>query len=108
MTQDSTDKLAPMEFALMDAVRVCKENAFGATIWKEIQERTQRDYSSGAVYTGLNRLVKQHLVDKVKEADGKYHYYVTEKGKRALVSSRESYQRLIDKTADIPSSWGYS
>ena len=108
MAQEFTEKLAPMEFALMDAVRSCKDDAFGAKIWKAIEDRTGRSYSSGSVYTGLNRLVSQDFIEKSKGVDGKHYYKLTEKGKRVMFTSRQSYQRLVENTADLPSSWGVS
>lgn len=55
--------LGEFESLLLFAVlRLDPEEAYGARIAREIEERTGREVSAGAVYTGLERLRSRGLV----------------------------------------------
>jgi len=54
--------LGEFEQLLLFAVLRLSDDAYGARIRQEIEERTGRSVSAGAVYTGLDRLEQRGLV----------------------------------------------
>lgn len=62
--------MGDFEQLIMLAVLHAGRNAYGARIWKEIQDRGGRSSSMGAVYTTLARLEeKGYLSSRVGEVD---------------------------------------
>lgn len=77
------------------------DDGFGVAVQQEIEGRTQRRVSLGAVYTTLARLEQKGLVasrvgDPTPRRGGrrKKLYRVLPKGKRALMTSIETLQAL--------------
>ena len=77
------------------------EDAYGTTIRTEIEERTGRQVSAGAVYTTLDRLEARGLVrswwgDPTPERGGKRkrHYEMTAAGREALTRSWRVMQAM--------------
>jgi PadR family transcriptional regulator PadR len=77
------------------------ENAYGVTIRREIAARTGRDYSIGAVYTTLDRLVEKGYVSSrlgnpTPERGGraKRYFQIEAPGIRALSDARETVARM--------------
>ncbi|HEX9698307.1 MAG TPA: PadR family transcriptional regulator [Acidobacteriota bacterium] len=56
------DQLGRLEQLLLFAVLRLDEDAYGATIRREIRERTGRSLTTGAIYTTLRRLEDRGLV----------------------------------------------
>ena len=54
--------LGEFEILILFAIVRLKNEAYGATIHREIEERTERSIAIGAVYTGLARLQKNGYV----------------------------------------------
>ena len=54
--------LGEFELLLLSAVLRLGDEAYGAQVVREIQRRTGRETSSGAVYTGLDRLEARGLL----------------------------------------------
>lgn len=89
--------LGEFEVLLLSAVVRLGEEAYGAEVAREIQRRTGRDASPGAVYTGLERLEAKGLVtsavgEPTPERGGrrKRHFMVRPAGARALSESLEA------------------
>lgn len=87
-------------FALLDLEG---DEAYGVTVREAIQRRTGRSVSSGAVYTGLDRLRDQGLVDSwvgepTAERGGrrKRYYRLEPAGLEALDRSVRVFRALSD------------
>ena len=95
--------LAEFELYLMLAVARLGDNAYGVTIRQEIEERTGRPVSIGAVYATLGRLGDKELVD-FRESDplpiqgGRSRKYVTltAAGQKALRHSATMLERMME------------
>jgi PadR family transcriptional regulator, regulatory protein PadR len=99
----SRDYLGEFEHIIVLALLRLEDRAYGVTVRQEIEIRTKREVSIGAVYATLDRLeskghVKSHLGDPTPERGGrsKRFFRVTAKGvaavnrtQRALVSMTE-------------------
>jgi len=78
-------------------------DAYGVTIRREIEERTERAISPGALYTALDRLEKRGLVssrlgDPTPERGGKRKrlYTLQPAGERALARVYESLRLMAN------------
>jgi PadR family transcriptional regulator PadR len=75
-------------------------NAYGMEVRREINSRTGRDASIGAVYATLDRLESKGLMRsrEVAPAEGtgrpRKLYVVTAKGGQALAQTREAVNRM--------------
>jgi len=54
--------LGEFEQLILFALLELEEEAYGASIGREIEKRTGREVSAGAIYTGLERLAARGLV----------------------------------------------
>ena len=104
--------LGEFEQMILLALLALGDDAYGASVRREIVERTGRDVSSGAVYTVLDRLersglVVSHVGSPTSERGGrrKKHYRLRADGARLLEETRERMRRmedgLVDRLADI-------
>ena len=87
---------------LLSLVRL-KDEAYGATIHREIEDRTLRSVAIGAVYTGLARLLRNGLVattigEPTPERGGrrKKFYTLEPEGATALSNSVGAHQRMVE------------
>ena len=89
----------------MLAVLRSRDDAYGMTVRREIEDVTGREVAVGAVYATLDRLeAKQLVVSKRSRVDGvsRRLFVVTTGGARALAESRAMRDRLwrgVDLTA---------
>ena len=88
------------QIALLALVRL-RNNAYGMTVRREIEERAGRHVSIGAIYTTLERLeqkglVSSHMGEATPERGGraKRYYKIEAPGVRALDRSREVLGRM--------------
>src|SRR5579864_853638 len=88
------DMLGEFEQIVILAILRLGDLAYGMTVRREIEERTKRDCSIGAIYATLDRLEKKHLVrshetNATEERGGRPRkmYQVTAAGQRALEHS---------------------
>lgn len=88
------------EFILLAVWRL-QDEAYSIPIRKQISEITGRNWSLGAVYMPLERLVKKGYLDsylsETTPARGGRHkriYRLTREGKRALIRIREVQQAM--------------
>ena len=96
------------EMVVMLTLYHLEEDAYGMTIRLEIEERTGRPVSIGAVYTTLRRLQAKGLVSSRLGAPSpsrggraKKYFALEPGGQQALQRSREMFARLWDGVADL-------
>jgi len=85
------DYLGEFEHIIVLALLRLDDRAYGVTVRQEIELRTHREVSIGAIYATLDRLeakgyVKSHLGDPTPERGGrsKRFFHVTPKGVAAV------------------------
>lgn len=95
------DSIGEFEQLILFALLRLGENAYGVTIRKEIEARTGRSISSGAVYTALERLeargyVSSWLGEPTPERGGrrKKFYQLEPAGAKALSRCFEALQNM--------------
>ena len=98
--------LGEFEQMILYALASLGEDAYGASIRREIVARTGREVSAGAVYTVLDRLERAGLTaswvgDPTSERGGRRrkHYRIRPDGARLLLASRERMQRMASGLA---------
>jgi PadR family transcriptional regulator, regulatory protein PadR len=94
--------LGEFEQIIMLAVLRLQDAAYGMEVRREIEARTGRDASIGAVYATLDRLEKKGLVqsyDSAPEHDSgrpRRLYKITGEGEAALNSTRSALARMSE------------
>jgi PadR family transcriptional regulator PadR len=90
------DYLGEFEQIVLLAVLRLGKNAYGVTIWEEIERRAERPVMIGAVYATLDRLeAKRYISSKVGDPTperggrAKRFFKITAQGAAALKRSRE-------------------
>lgn len=93
--------LGEFEILILFAIIRLEHEAYGATIHREIENRTGRSIAIGAVYTGLARLQKNGYVtaaigEPTPQRGGrrKKYYRVAAAGVQALGESVSAYRQL--------------
>src|ERR1700724_2423025 len=99
----SRDFLGEFEHIIVLALLRLEDQAYGVTVRQEIEFRTERDVSIGAVYATLARLetkgyVKSHRGDPTPERGGrsKRFFRVTAKGLAAVNRTQHALQSMTD------------
>jgi DNA-binding PadR family transcriptional regulator len=94
--------LGEFEQVVMLALLRLGEEAYGATIHREIESRTGREISIGAIYTTLDRLEKQGLVfsqvgEPTPQRGGrrKKYFKLRPQGERVLAESYRAFQGMV-------------
>ena len=95
------DSIGEFEQLILLALLRLGDDAYGVTVRREIESRTGRIISSGAVYTALERLeargyVSSELGEPTPQRGGrrKKFYHLEPAGARALSRSYESLRRM--------------
>lgn len=95
--------LGDFEQMVMIALLRLGDDAYGMRVRQEIEQRTGRETSIGAVYATLDRLqekgfVKSSLGKPASERGGraKRTFVLTAKGSQALESSHDALRRMMD------------
>ena len=108
MARKNEGFLAEFELYVMLAIARLGRDAFGAAIRREIEERTGRPVSIGAVYATLGRMSDQGLLDHhltepqpVRGGRSKKIYTFTDAGAEALSTSARMLRRMMEG-APIP------
>ena len=90
------------QYVLLSLVRLGDE-AYGAAIRREIEERTGRPVSIGAVYATLGRLADKELVESwmseplpVRGGRSRKHFRLTERGDETLKHTVGMLSRMLD------------
>jgi PadR family transcriptional regulator PadR len=93
--------LGEFEQMILLALVSLGDNAYGASIRREIVARTEREVSAGAVYTVLDRLERSSLVSSrvglpTAERGGRRrkHYEIRPDGARSLREARDRMRRM--------------
>ena len=95
--------LGELEQMIMFSLVSLGDDAYGASIRREIVRRTKKEVSAGAVYTVLERLESAGMVasrvgDPTPERGGRRrkHYRIRPDGARLLQDTRERMRRMAD------------
>jgi DNA-binding PadR family transcriptional regulator len=93
--------LGEFEQMVLLAVLLLREEAYGVTIRRELEERVGRSATRGALYTTLERLeAKGYLTSRMGDPTpqrggrSKRYFQVTPAGVSALKASREAMEEL--------------
>jgi PadR family transcriptional regulator, regulatory protein PadR len=104
------DLLGSLEYIVLLALLRLEANAYGMTVRREIEERTGRSISIGAVYATLERLqakgyVRSSVGEPTAERGGraKRLFRIETDGRRALQTTQETMQKM---TAGLKKQWG--
>jgi len=102
------DLLGSLEHVVLLALVHLGPNAYGMTVRREIEERTGRELSIGAVYATLERLEKKDTSARVwasrrPSAERVRLYRLEAEGRRALRSTNEIMRKM---SAGLESRWG--
>jgi DNA-binding PadR family transcriptional regulator len=103
------DLLGSLEQIVLLAVLRLGQNAYGVTVRQEIERRTGRDISIGAVYATLERLqakgyVSSAVGEPTAERGGraKRFFQIEVNGKRALYVSHQAVRKMA---AGLENDW---
>jgi PadR family transcriptional regulator PadR len=90
--------LGEFEQIILLAVLQLQHKAYGMEVRREIEARTGRDASIGAVYSTLDRLEKKGLIRSCEQdsVHPRRLYKVTAAGKRSLESTRVALARMSE------------
>ncbi|HWG40987.1 MAG TPA: PadR family transcriptional regulator [Candidatus Acidoferrales bacterium] len=93
--------LGGFEHLLLLAIVRLEDDAYGATVRRELMECADKDVAVGAIYTGLDRLeekgfVKSWIGEPTAKRGGrsKRIYRVTSAGRRALADMNRAIRQL--------------
>lgn len=93
------------QLVLLSIVRL-EDEAYGATIRRAIEERTERSIAIGSIYTTLDRLegkgfLRSHMGDPTAERGGRRRklYALTKPGRAALAAAYETWTAMTDGIA---------
>ena len=102
--------LGSLEHIVLLAVLRLGDDAYGMTVRREIEERTGRDLSIGAVYATLERLeakgyVSSFVGEPTSERGGraKRHFRIEADGQQALRTSQDAIRQM---SAGLKRRWG--
>lgn len=102
-TETMAKTLGDFETLLLLAVVRLRDQAYGATIHREIETRTGRSIAVGAVYTGLARLERARMVtaalgEPTAERGGrrKKFYRLEPEGSAALALALQTHHRMTE------------
>ncbi len=97
------DYLGEFEHIIVLALLLLKDRAYGVTVRQEIERRTEREVSIGAVYATLDRLERKGLVtshrgDPTPERGGrsKRFFRVTAEGEAAVSRTRRALESMTE------------
>jgi PadR family transcriptional regulator PadR len=97
------DSLGEFEHIVVLALLRLDDRAYGVSVRQEIEFRTRREVSIGAVYATLDRLetkgiVKSHRGDPTPARGGrsKRFFHVTAKGVAAVNRTQRALQRMTE------------
>lgn len=100
--------LSRSEEIVLLAIWKLKDNAYGVTIRELISQDTGHEWSFGAIYKPLKKLLHRNFVEKMSsqpcaERGGrsKYLYALTASGKEALREIRKIYKALWTEESKI-------
>jgi DNA-binding PadR family transcriptional regulator len=93
--------LGSLEHIVLLAVARLGSSAYGMTVRQEIEKRTGRDLSIGAVYATLERLQRKGFIsssvgEPTAERGGraKRHFQIESAGEQALITSQDAIRKM--------------
>ena len=93
--------LGSLEQIVLIALMRLGSNAYGMTVRREIEQRTGRDLSIGAVYATLERLEAKGYVSSVlgeptpeRGGRAKRHFRIEANGERALRATQDAMRKM--------------
>ncbi len=96
-------ELTISEEIILTVILRLKDNAYGVSIKRKVEEVTGKKWIYGTLYNLLDQLVKKGYVSKTKgeptsERGGrsKIYYNITDPGMEALQAARELHQSIWD------------
>src|ERR1041384_3050390 len=99
----NTPLLGEFEQIVLLAILRLGDEAYGVSVRSEIEARTDRSPSPGALYTTLDRLEEKGLVtsrfsDPTPQRGGraKRYFKVTARGIDAITNAQRSFKRLLE------------
>jgi len=102
-------KLGEFELLVMAAVMRLGDKAYGTNIRREIEDRTDRSISVGAIYTTLSRMEEKGFVfSTIGEATSrrggraKRYFSMTGEGKQAFDASLTSLSNMLEGVISWP------
>jgi DNA-binding PadR family transcriptional regulator len=106
------DYLGEFEHIVVLALLRLENRAYGVTVRQEIEVRTQREVSIGAVYATLDRLetkgyVKSHRGDPTPERGGRSKRFFLVTG-RGVAAVNRTHRALRSLTEGLECDWSYS
>ena len=106
------DYLGEFEHIVILALLRLEDRAYGVTVRQEIERRTRREVSIGAVYATLERLeakgyVKSHRSEPTPERGGRSKRFFRVTGKGAAALGR-THRALRNMTEGLRLAWRYS
>jgi PadR family transcriptional regulator, regulatory protein PadR len=103
------DTLGVLELVVLAALERLGDDAYGMTVRREIEARTGRAVSIGAVYATLDRLADKGLVafsvsapQPVRGGRARKHAALTPAGRRALRTTARGLARMLDGLRVLP------
>ncbi len=101
MTIKTEPRLGEFELLVVLSMIQVGDSAYGAALAREIEKRTDRDVSLGAIYKTLERLeAKSYLTSRIGEPRAerggrrRKHYRLTSSGHRTLVRTLEDLDSM--------------
>jgi len=95
------EHLGHFEHIVLLALIRLGDTAYGVTVRQEIEQRTGRDTSIGAIYATLERLEAKGLVTSrvgeptaARGGRAKRHFRITGRGLRAVTRTQEALQKM--------------
>jgi DNA-binding PadR family transcriptional regulator len=106
------DYLGEFEHIVILALLRLEDGAYGVTVRREIERRTRREVSIGAVYATLDRLetkgyVRSHRGDPTPERGGRSKRFFRVTGQGVAAVSR-THRALRSMTEGLRFAWRYS
>jgi PadR family transcriptional regulator PadR len=103
------DQIGQLEQLVMLAILRLQPTAYGVSLQKELELRTGREYSTGAIYAVLDKLERKGFV-KTKQGEAtpqrggraKLYFNLTAPGQSALQVSLKAIDNLRLKTCFAP------
>jgi PadR family transcriptional regulator PadR len=98
--------LGELEQLVLLAILRLRDAAYGVSIRSEIEARTGRKTTRGALYATLDRLEEKEFVTSrmgdptpIRGGRAKRYYTVSAHGVRAIAQSQYAYRRMLDGLA---------
>ena len=100
--------LGEFEEIVMLTILILREEAYGVSIKREIEERLDRKVSLGAMRSALDRLENKGMLESefgeataVRGGKRKKFFTVTVSGQKALETSRDARQKLWEAIPEM-------